>query len=70
MPRGAPRVFQARPCRVVDRHGYDGLVLTTLLAGAMLIGMGVARLGRLSPIFKSTPKALEAVRGMEAPARP
>lgn len=32
---------------VVDRHGYDGLVLTTLLAGAMLLFMGVARLGRL-----------------------
>jgi len=32
---------------VVDRHGYDGLVLTTLLAGVMLLVMGVARLGKL-----------------------
>ncbi|GFK92569.1 C4-dicarboxylic acid transporter DauA [Fundidesulfovibrio magnetotacticus] len=32
---------------VVDRHGYDGLVLTTLLAGAMLLLMGAARLGKL-----------------------
>ncbi len=32
---------------VVDRHGYDGLVTTTLLAGVMLVIMGVARLGKL-----------------------
>ncbi len=32
---------------VVDRHGYEGLVLTTLLAGGMLVVMGLARLGKL-----------------------
>ena len=32
---------------VVDRHGYDGLVLTTLMAGAMLLVMGLAKLGKL-----------------------
>lgn len=32
---------------VVDRHGYQGLVMTTLLAGGMLVIMGLARLGKL-----------------------
>jgi SulP family sulfate permease len=32
---------------VVDRHGYQGLVLTTLMAGAILLVMGIARLGKL-----------------------
>ncbi|MFP5223251.1 MAG: SulP family inorganic anion transporter [Acidobacteriota bacterium] len=32
---------------VVDRHGYQGLVMTTLLAGGMLVVMGLARLGKL-----------------------
>ena len=32
---------------VVDRHGYQGLVLTTLLAGAILLAMGLAKLGKL-----------------------
>jgi SulP family sulfate permease len=29
----------------VDRHGYDGLVLATLLAGLMMIAVGLLRLG-------------------------
>lgn len=32
---------------IVERHGYDGLVLATLMAGAFLILMGVLRLGSL-----------------------
>src|SRR5690625_4337222 len=30
---------------VIQQHGYDGLILATLLAGVMLIVAGVARLG-------------------------
>lgn len=30
---------------VVQRHGYDGLAVATLLAGGLLVAMGVARLG-------------------------
>ncbi len=30
---------------IVQRHGYEGLAVATLMAGAMLILMGVARLG-------------------------
>jgi len=30
---------------VIQQHGYDGLVLATLMAGAMLVVAGVARLG-------------------------
>jgi len=30
---------------VVQKHGYDGLAIATLMAGVMLVGMGVARLG-------------------------
>jgi SulP family sulfate permease len=29
----------------IDRHGYDGLALATLLAGIMLLAMGALRLG-------------------------
>lgn len=32
---------------VAAEHGYDGLVLATLLAGVMLIAMGIARMGAL-----------------------
>lgn len=32
---------------VVQRHGYVGLAVATLLAGALLIGMGLARMGAL-----------------------
>jgi len=32
---------------IVERHGYDGLVLTTLMAGVLLIIFGVLRLGAL-----------------------
>ncbi len=32
---------------VVAKHGYDGLVIATLLAGVMLIALGLARLGTL-----------------------
>jgi sulfate permease, SulP family len=31
----------------IERHGYDGLLLATLLAGAMLILLGLARLGTI-----------------------
>jgi SulP family sulfate permease len=30
---------------IVTRHGYDGLVIATLMAGVILIGMGLAKLG-------------------------
>jgi SulP family sulfate permease len=30
---------------IVQRHGYDGLAVATLMAGAMLVIMGLARLG-------------------------
>lgn len=32
---------------VLARHGYDGLLLATLLAGALLIVLGIARLGTM-----------------------
>lgn len=32
---------------VIAQHGYDGLILATLLAGAMLVAAGYARLGSL-----------------------
>src|SRR5688572_23145372 len=32
---------------VVERHGYPGLAIATLMAGAILIVMGLARLGTL-----------------------
>ena len=32
---------------VIHKHGYDGLVVTTLLAGAMLLVFGLCRLGSL-----------------------
>lgn len=32
---------------VVARHGFDGLLITTLMAGIMLIFMGIFKLGRL-----------------------
>src|SRR5262245_24362457 len=32
---------------VVQRHGYDGLVVATVMAGALLMVMGVARLGAI-----------------------
>ncbi|WP_243438251.1 SulP family inorganic anion transporter [Fundidesulfovibrio soli] len=32
---------------IVDRHGYEGLVLTTLMAGVILLVMGAAKLGKL-----------------------
>jgi sulfate permease, SulP family len=31
----------------IERHGYDGLLLATLMAGAMLILLGLARLGTI-----------------------
>ena len=30
---------------IVERHGYDGLVLATMMAGAMMLGIGFLRLG-------------------------
>ena len=32
---------------VIEQHGYDGLVIATLMAGAMLVLLGVFRLGTL-----------------------
>lgn len=32
---------------VIERHGFDGLVLTTLMAGVMLIAFGLARFGKV-----------------------
>lgn len=32
---------------VIERHGYDGLVIATLMAGAMLLVIGALRLGSL-----------------------
>lgn len=32
---------------IIHHHGYDGLLLATLMAGFMLLAAGVARLGRL-----------------------
>ncbi|MEZ4416706.1 MAG: SulP family inorganic anion transporter [Gemmatimonadota bacterium] len=32
---------------IVQAHGYDGLAVATLLAGVLLVGMGLARLGAL-----------------------
>jgi len=32
---------------IIDRHGYDGLLLATLMAGAMLVLMGLSGLGTL-----------------------
>ena len=41
-PTGA---FVAVLYMTVERHGYEGLVLATLMAGVILIGLGLARLG-------------------------
>lgn len=32
---------------IIQRHGYDGLVIATMLAGLLLIAMGLARLGTI-----------------------
>src|SRR5204862_1960381 len=32
---------------IMQRFGYDGLVIVTIMAGAILIGMGLARMGAL-----------------------
>jgi SulP family sulfate permease len=41
-PAGAFIVLVAT---IVERHGYDGLVLATLMAGAMMVAIGFLRLG-------------------------
>ncbi len=41
-PTGA---FVVLVADVVARHGYDGLVVATLLAGGLLVAMGIARMG-------------------------
>ncbi len=43
-PAGA---FMAIVAGIMAAHGYDGLVLCTLMAGAILIAMGLLRLGSL-----------------------
>jgi SulP family sulfate permease len=42
---GPTRRVRCRRFNVIQQHGYDGLVLATLLAGLMLITAGLARLG-------------------------
>src|SRR5438034_1216582 len=32
---------------IVAKHGYEGLVIATLMAGVILMAMGLGRLGRL-----------------------
>jgi sulfate permease, SulP family len=41
-PAGAFIVLLAS---IIDRHGYDGLMLVTLMAGIILLGIGALRLG-------------------------
>jgi len=41
-PTGA---FVVIVSQIVAKHGYDGLAIATMMAGALLIGMGFARLG-------------------------
>lgn len=41
-PTGA---FVVLVAGIVGRHGYEGLVVATLLAGALLVAMGIARMG-------------------------
>ena len=41
-PAGAFIVLLAS---IIDRHGYDGLLLVTLMAGIILLGIGLLRLG-------------------------
>jgi len=36
---------------VVQEHGIDGLVIATILAGLLLIAMGIARLGQVIPFI-------------------
>jgi len=43
-PAGAFIVLVAT---IVERHGYDGLLLATMMAGAMMIALGAFRLGTL-----------------------
>jgi SulP family sulfate permease len=48
-PAGAFIVLVAA---IVERHGYDGLVLATLVAGLILIAAGFLRLGTSSSTFR------------------
>ncbi|HJU30066.1 MAG TPA: SulP family inorganic anion transporter [Hyphomicrobiaceae bacterium] len=41
-PAGA---FIALVAAIIERHGYDGLVLATMMAGSMMIAIGLLRLG-------------------------
>lgn len=44
---GPTAAFVPMVLLIVGKHGYDGLVLATLMAGVILIVMGVARMGTL-----------------------
>lgn len=39
---------------IVQKHGIDGLIVATLMAGVMLVGMGLLRAGRLLKYFPHT----------------
>lgn len=45
---GPSAVFLPVILLVVERYGYDGLMLATLMAGGMLAAMGLARLGSVA----------------------
>lgn len=53
-PTGA---FVALIYTVIHQHGYDGLVVATMLAGVLLIGMGLFRLGS---VIRFIPHAVTA----------
>jgi SulP family sulfate permease len=63
---------------VIDRFGYGGLILCTLLAGIMLIAAGVLRLGTLlkyipQPVitgFTSRNRRQHSFQPDKGPARP
>lgn len=44
---GPTAAFVAVILLVIEKHGYDGLILATLMAGAILVLMGLAGLGNL-----------------------
>src|SRR4029078_11466809 len=42
---GAAGAFIVLGAGIVERHGYDGLALATLMAGIVMIAVGLMRLG-------------------------
>jgi SulP family sulfate permease len=49
-PAGA---FIAPPAATVEQHGFDGLLLATLMAGVILLAAGYLRLGAYSNTFRT-----------------